>query len=72
MYICILWGMGGFRRSRLIFYLNLVLCFESNWYSSFNFYKNNFYQPCFFIFWKVLFSFVMHLFNYVYKTLKLK
>ena len=54
----------------MICVLNFVSCFELHLYSTFTFYKNNFYQPSFFIFCKVLFSFMMHLFNYIYKTLK--
>ena len=39
--------LGACRSSRLIFYLNCVSCFESHWYSTFNFYKNHFYLPSF-------------------------
>ena len=64
--------LGACRSSQLIFYLNFVSCFESHWYSTFNFYKNNFYLPSFSYFLQsLLFSFMMHVFNYLYKILKL-
>ena len=55
------WGVGC-RSSRLFFCLNFVSCFDSHWYSTFNFYKNDFYQAGLFS-CKVLFSFLMHLFT---------
>ena len=47
---------GVCRCSRFIFYLRCVSCFESHWYSTFNFYKSSSSQPTFLLFCQVLFK----------------